>query len=33
MISYRTYQTYYRSSDWRFSRSANAAIPLHRTPR
>lgn len=33
MISYRTYQTYYRNSDWRFSRFANAAIPLPRTPR
>lgn len=33
MISYRTYQTYYRSSDWRFSRFANALIPLLRTPR
>lgn len=32
MISYRTYPTYYRNSDWRFSRFANAAIHLSRTP-
>ncbi|AOE83296.1 hypothetical protein THL1_748 [Pseudomonas sp. TCU-HL1] len=33
MISYRTYQTYYRNSDWRFSRAGSAQTPLNRTPR
>jgi hypothetical protein len=33
MISYRTYQTYYRNADWRFSRFSNARTPLNRTPR
>ncbi|BBP81075.1 hypothetical protein HNP29_003273 [Pseudomonas alcaligenes] len=32
MISYRTYATYYRNSDWRFSRFAAALTPLNRTP-
>ena len=33
MISYRTYQTYCRNSDWRFSRFDAAQTPLNRTPR
>jgi hypothetical protein len=32
MISYRTYATYYRNADWRFSRFAAALTPLNRTP-